>query len=39
MLNRADELLYAAKQSGRNAVAYRSAGALALAGAAGHRRF
>jgi diguanylate cyclase (GGDEF)-like protein len=39
LLNRADELLYAAKQSGRNAVAYRSAGALALAGAAGQRRF
>ncbi len=39
MLDRADELLYAAKQAGRNAVAYRSAGALALAGAAGLRRF
>ncbi|MDQ3990549.1 MAG: GGDEF domain-containing protein [Actinomycetota bacterium] len=39
MLNRADELLYAAKQSGRNAVAYRSAGVLTLAGAARRRRF
>lgn len=39
MLNRADELLYAAKQSGRNAVAYRSAGALTLAGAASRRGF
>lgn len=34
MLNRADELLYAAKQSGRNAVAYHSAGALMLTGPA-----
>ncbi len=38
MLNRADELLYAAKQSGRNAVAYRSAGVLTLAGAVDRRR-
>ncbi len=38
MLNRADELLYAAKQSGRNAVAYRHAGRVTLAGAAGDRR-
>ena len=38
MLHRADELLYAAKQSGRNAVAYRHAGRVTLAGAAADRR-
>lgn len=34
----ADTLLYAAKQSGRNAVAYRTAGMVRLAGQAAHRR-
>lgn len=34
----ADTLLYAAKQSGRNAVAYREQGRVCLAGAAGARR-
>jgi len=34
----ADTLLYAAKQSGRNAVAYRSGGRVRLAGAAAARR-
>jgi two-component system, cell cycle response regulator len=34
----ADTLLYAAKQSGRNAVAYRSRGRVCLAGAAAARR-
>ncbi len=34
----ADTLLYAAKQSGRNAVAYRSGGRVCLAGVATHRR-
>lgn len=38
-LLRADTLLYAAKQSGRNAVAYRHAGRVVLAGAAGNRRW
>jgi two-component system, cell cycle response regulator len=37
-LLRADGLLYAAKQSGRNAVAYRLEGRIVLAGAAGQRR-
>ncbi|HEY1574888.1 MAG TPA: GGDEF domain-containing protein [Pseudonocardiaceae bacterium] len=37
-LLRADGLLYAAKQSGRNAVAYRRAGRVILAGAAQGRR-
>lgn len=37
-LLRADGLLYAAKQSGRNAVAYRRAGRVVLAGAAQGRR-
>jgi diguanylate cyclase (GGDEF)-like protein len=37
-LLRADGLLYAAKQSGRNAVAYRRAGRVILAGAARGRR-
>lgn len=37
-LLRADGLLYAAKQSGRNAVAYRHAGRVLLAGAAADRR-
>jgi diguanylate cyclase (GGDEF)-like protein len=37
-LLRADGLLYAAKQSGRNAVAYRSAGRILLAGTADGRR-
>jgi two-component system, cell cycle response regulator len=34
----ADVLLYAAKQSGRNAVAYRASNKVRLAGLAGHRR-
>ena len=34
----ADLLLYTAKQAGRNAVAYRTAGRVRLAGAAGARR-
>ena len=34
----ADLLLYTAKQAGRNAVAYRRAGRVRLAGAAGARR-
>ena len=37
-LVRADGLLYAAKRSGRNAVAYRDAGRVKLAGAAAGRR-
>ncbi|HWE89146.1 MAG TPA: GGDEF domain-containing protein [Pseudonocardiaceae bacterium] len=37
-LLRADGLLYAAKRSGRNAVAYRHQGRVLLAGAAGARR-
>jgi two-component system cell cycle response regulator len=37
-LLRADGLLYTAKQSGRNAVAYRLEGRVMLAGAAGQRR-
>lgn len=37
-LLRADDLLYAAKQSGRNAVAYREGGRVRLAGAAAGRR-
>lgn len=37
-LLRADGLLYAAKQSGRNAVAYRQAGRVLLAGTADGRR-
>jgi diguanylate cyclase (GGDEF)-like protein len=37
-LLRADGLLYAAKQSGRNAVAYRHTGRVLLAGAAADRR-
>ncbi|HWC79102.1 MAG TPA: GGDEF domain-containing protein [Pseudonocardiaceae bacterium] len=36
-LLRADSLLYAAKQSGRNAVAYRHAGRVVLAGSAANR--
>ena len=35
----ADSLLYAAKQSGRNAVAYRHAGRVLLAGSAAGRRW
>jgi len=38
LLGKADELLYAAKQAGRNVVAYRTAGTVALAGAAADRR-
>lgn len=38
-LLRADSLLYAAKQSGRNAVAYRQAGRVMLAGTAANRRW
>lgn len=38
-LLRADSLLYAAKQSGRNAVAYRHAGRVLLAGDAADRRW
>jgi two-component system cell cycle response regulator len=38
-LLRADGLLYAAKQSGRNAVAYRHAGQVLLTGAAADRRW
>ncbi|MBA8929720.1 diguanylate cyclase (GGDEF)-like protein [Kutzneria viridogrisea] len=37
-LLRADSLLYSAKQSGRNAVAYRDGGKVRLAGPAGRRR-
>jgi two-component system, cell cycle response regulator len=37
-LLRADSLLYAAKQSGRNAVAYRQGGQVLLAGEAASRR-
>ena len=37
-LLRADSLLYTAKQSGRNAVAYRADGRVRLAGAAAGRR-
>ncbi|SDN18647.1 GGDEF domain-containing protein [Allokutzneria albata] len=37
-LLRADSLLYVAKQSGRNAVAYREGGRVRLAGAAAGRR-
>ena len=37
-LLRADSLLYAAKQSGRNAVAYRHGGRVLLAGEAANRR-
>jgi diguanylate cyclase (GGDEF)-like protein len=37
-LLRSDGLLYAAKQSGRNAVAYRDQGTVRLAGAAANRR-
>jgi hypothetical protein len=37
-LLRADSLLYTAKQSGRNAVAYRENGRVRLAGAASERR-
>ncbi|HEU5476007.1 MAG TPA: GGDEF domain-containing protein [Actinophytocola sp.] len=37
-LRRADALLYAAKRSGRNAVAYRVDGQIRLAGAAARRR-
>ncbi len=37
-LLRADSLLYAAKQSGRNAVAYRQGGRVLLAGEAANRR-
>ncbi|RJQ76253.1 GGDEF domain-containing protein [Pseudonocardiaceae bacterium YIM PH 21723] len=37
-LLRADTLLYAVKQAGRNAVAYRVGGEVRLAGAAGGRR-
>ncbi|SDP82937.1 GGDEF domain-containing protein [Lentzea jiangxiensis] len=37
-LLRADSLLYSAKQSGRNAVAYRADGRVRLAGAASGRR-
>lgn len=37
-LLRADSLLYAAKQSGRNAVAYRQGGQVLLAGEAANRR-
>jgi len=37
-LLRADSLLYTAKQSGRNAVAYRESGRVRLAGAASGRR-
>jgi PleD family two-component response regulator len=37
-LLRADSLLYAAKQSGRNAVAYRQGGRVLLAGEAADRR-
>jgi two-component system, cell cycle response regulator len=37
-LRLADELLYTAKQSGRNTVAYRVGGQVRLSGAAGHRR-
>ncbi|MBY8850208.1 GGDEF domain-containing protein, partial [Saccharothrix sp. MB29] len=37
-LLRADSLLYTAKQSGRNAVAYRENGRVRLAGAASGRR-
>ncbi|MEU5691373.1 GGDEF domain-containing protein [Actinosynnema sp. NPDC020468] len=37
-LLRADSLLYTAKQSGRNAVAYREGGRVRLAGAASGRR-
>lgn len=37
-LRRADSLLYAAKRSGRNAVAYRSGGRVRLAGRAADRR-
>lgn len=37
-LLRADSLLYAAKQSGRNAVAYERTGQVLFAGAAAHRR-
>ncbi|MGH3492916.1 MAG: GGDEF domain-containing protein [Sciscionella sp.] len=37
-LKRADELLYCAKSSGRNAVAYRSGTSVALAGPAAGRR-
>ncbi|MEV0676674.1 GGDEF domain-containing protein [Actinosynnema sp. NPDC050436] len=37
-LLRADSLLYTAKQSGRNAVAYRDSGRVRLAGAAAGRR-
>jgi diguanylate cyclase (GGDEF)-like protein len=37
-LLRADSLLYTAKQSGRNAVAYREGGRVRLAGAAAGRR-
>jgi diguanylate cyclase (GGDEF)-like protein len=37
-LLRADSLLYAAKRSGRNAVAFRHQGRVLLAGAAGARR-
>ncbi|HEX2300400.1 MAG TPA: GGDEF domain-containing protein [Pseudonocardiaceae bacterium] len=38
LLRCADHLLYQAKKSGRNAVAYRSGDRVALAGMAGHRR-
>ncbi|HEY2763272.1 MAG TPA: GGDEF domain-containing protein [Pseudonocardiaceae bacterium] len=38
LLLSADGLLYEAKQSGRNAVAYRSADGVALAGSAARRR-
>jgi diguanylate cyclase (GGDEF)-like protein len=38
-LLRADSLLYAAKQSGRNAVAYRHAGRVTLTGTAANRRW
>ncbi|MGH3793567.1 MAG: GGDEF domain-containing protein [Pseudonocardiaceae bacterium] len=38
LLLSADHLLYQAKQAGRNAVAFRSADSVALAGMAAHRR-
>ena len=38
LLRLADHLLYQAKQSGRNAVAYRCGDRMVLAGGAGHRR-
>ncbi|MGH2604808.1 MAG: GGDEF domain-containing protein, partial [Dehalococcoidia bacterium] len=38
LLVSADRLLYQAKQSGRNAVAFQADGAVALAGMAAHRR-